>query len=324
MRNRLRILFTLRGKMPTPVIIDCDPGHDDVFAIWLAAAHPAVDLRAITTVGGNGRIEHTTFNARVAATVAGIEGVPIAQGAGQPLAQQLRPADWIHGANALGGPELPEPTVDVDEREALELMRDVIEASTQPVVLIATGPLTNVARLVQEHGDLLPRIARVVWMGGSTTRGNVTPYAEFNAWTDPESVDIVLRSGLDVTMVGLNISHQALITREVRDRIRAIGTRTASFGADLLEFFCSTYEVAERMPDGPLHDPITVALVADPAVATTVRTRIDVELTGTETRGATSTDLIDILKRPANATVALDLDVARFWAMVEDAVRALA
>lgn len=309
--------------MAIPVILDCDPGHDDVFAIWLAAAHPAIDLRAITTVGGNGQLEFTTANARIACTVAGIEGVPIAAGAAQPIAGVLRPADWIHGANALGGPVLPEPTVGVDQRPALTLIRDVVEASTEPVTIVATGPLTNIGLMARDHPEVLSRVERVVWMGGSTTRGNVTPYAEFNAWTDPESIALVLDSGVDFTMVGLNISHQALITPEVRERIGAIGTRTAAFGKELLEFFCSTYEVAEKMPDGPLHDPITIALLADPSVATTVRSHLEVELHGTVTRGATSVDLIDILGKEHNATIAMDLDVDRFWALIEEAVAAL-
>lgn len=309
--------------MTIPIILDCDPGHDDVFAIWLAAGDPAVDLRAITTVGGNGRLEHTTLNARIACTVAGIEGVPIAAGAAGPIAGALHTADWIHGQNALGGPVLPEPTVPLDPRSAAQLIRDTIEASAEPITIVATGPLTNVALLVRDRPELVDRIARVVWMGGSTARGNVTPYAEFNAWTDPEAIRIVLDSGVDFTMVGLDITHQALITREVRDRIAAIGTPLAIFGVELLEFFCAAYERAEHMPDGPLHDPITVALLADVAVATTVRTRIDVELDGTETRGATSVDLLDVLGRPHNATVALDLDVERFWTLVERALRAL-
>ncbi|HWT32408.1 MAG TPA: nucleoside hydrolase [Microbacterium sp.] len=309
--------------MATPIIIDCDPGHDDVFAIWLAAANPAIDLRAITTVGGNGLLEHTTLNARIACSVAGIDGVPIAAGAAGPIAGRLRPADWIHGANALGGPVLPEPTVPLDERSAQQLFRDVLTASAEPVTIVATGPLTNVAILLRDQPELHDRIAAVVWMGGSTGRGNATPYAEFNAWTDPESIQIVLDSGIDFTMVGLNISHQALITRAVRERIAAIGTETAGFGVELLEFFCSTYLKAENMPDGPLHDPITVAMLIDPAVATTVRTRIDAELVGTQTRGATCVDLIDILGRPHNATVAMELDVDRFWGLIEDAVRAL-
>lgn len=311
--------------MAIPVIIDCDPGHDDVFAIWLAAANPNIDLRAITAVAGNGTLEHTTYNARVACHVAGITGVPVAAGADRPLAQDLTPADWIHGANALGGPELPDPTsTPLDPRSAVELIRDVVQGSAEKVTLVPTGPLTNIAHFVQQHPELLDRIDRVVWMGGSTTRGNVTAYAEFNAWTDPEAIQVVLDSGLDFTMVGLNISHQALITREVRDRIRAIPTATGSFGADLLEFFCSTYDKAEGMPDGPLHDPITIALLADPAVATIIDTRIDVELAGTETRGATCVDLHGMLQRPDNAHVAMDLDVDRFWDLIADAVAQLA
>ncbi|HKT56313.1 MAG TPA: nucleoside hydrolase [Microbacterium sp.] len=310
--------------MTTPIILDCDPGHDDVFAIWLAAAHPQIDLRAITTVGGNGLLEHTTFNARVACTVAGVSGIPIAAGAAHPLAGPLHPADWIHGPNALGGPVLPEPTVPLDDRTAQQLMRDVIDAADEAVTIVATGPLTNVALLLRDAPETVARISRIVWMGGSTSRGNVTPYAEFNAWADPEAIAIVLASGVPFTMVGLNITHQALITAEVRERISATGTRTGAFGRELLEFFCSTYEKAEGMPDGPLHDPITIAMLADPAVATTVLTRLDVELSGTETRGATSVDLLERLDRPHNATVALDLDVPRFWALIEDAVRALA
>jgi purine nucleosidase len=314
--------------MSIPVILDCDPGHDDVFAIWLAAAHPNIDLRAVTSVAGNGLLEHTTHNARVALTVAGVDDVPVAVGAAEPIAETLRPADWIHGANALGGPELPEPTVPLHDSPAVELMRTIIDESPEPITIVATGPLTNVGILARDHADMMAKVARVVWMGGSTTRGNVTPYAEFNAWTDPEAIAIVLdsadRNGIDFTMVGLNISHQALITREVRRRIGEIDTRTAQFGVELLEFFCSTYEIAEKMPDGPLHDPITIALLADPTVATTQRVHLDVELKGEFTRGATSVDLVDFQGKPHNATVALDLDVEKFWAMIEDAVRTLA
>ncbi|GAA5030887.1 nucleoside hydrolase [Microbacterium fluvii] len=309
--------------MTTPVILDCDPGHDDVFAIWLAAAHPAIDLRAITTVAGNGSLAHTTLNARIACTVAGIHDVPIAAGADRPLEGELHVAADIHGANALGGPALPEPDVALDDRSAVELMRDVLTEASEPVTIVPTGPLTNVATLLRQHPELLARIARIVWMGGSTGRGNSTPYAEFNAWTDPEAVHETIASGVDVTMVGLNISHQALVTADVRERVRATGTRTGAFGFELMEFFCAAYAQVEGMPDAPLHDPITVAMVADPAVATMVRTRVDVELTGTHTRGATSADLLGVVPGERNANVALDLDVDRFWSMIVDAVAAL-
>lgn len=188
---------------------------------------------------------------------------------------------------------------------------------------MATGPLTNVAMFARTCPDRLPMIKEVVWMGGSTGRGNVTPYAEFNAWTDPEAVAIVLGTGVPFTMVGLNVTHQVLATREVIARIGAVGNRTAAFGVELLNFFNSTYETDQGMPDGPLHDPVAVALVARPGLVTTVRTRVDVELHGTETAGATCVDLLGKLNRPPNANVATGVDVPAFWRLVEDAIRTL-
>ncbi|WP_028925265.1 nucleoside hydrolase [Pseudonocardia acaciae] len=309
--------------MTIPVLLDCDPGHDDVFAIWLAAGHPEIDLRAITTVGGNGTLAHTTHNARVVCSLAGITGVPIAAGADHPLVRALNPAAHIHGANALGGPRLPEPTLDTDPRPALELIRDTLDAATEPVVVIATGPLTNIALFLRSFPDRTGKIREIVWMGGSTGRGNATPYAEFNSWADPEAAAAVVAAGLPFTMVGLNVTHQVLATAEVLERIAAIGNRTSAFGVELLRFFNSTYEVAEGMPAAPLHDPVTVALTAVPGLVQTVHTRLDVELTGTETAGATSVDLHGTLRRPPNAHVATNVDVAAFWRLLEDAIRTL-
>lgn len=179
--------------MPVPVILDCDPGHDDVFAIWLAAADPNIDLRAITSVGGNGYLRDATRNALIATMVAGVEDVPVAEdvplaaGADEPLVRRLDPASHIHGKNALGGASLPELERTADERTAVELMCDVIDASGEPVVLNATAPLTNVAHLVRQRPGHARRLREIVWMGGSTERGNITPYGEFNAWVDPEA-----------------------------------------------------------------------------------------------------------------------------------------
>ena len=248
----------------SPVILDCDPGHDDVFAIWLAASHPALDLRAITTVAGNGSLADVTRNARIACTVAGIEDVPIGAGADRPLVRPARAAPDIHGENALGGPVLPEPAVPLDSRSAVQLIGHVLETSDESVVLVPTGPLTNIAQLVRQRPELLGQVREIVWMGGSIGPGNRTPYAEFNAWADPEAVDIVLRSGVPFTMVGLTVTHQALTTPEVISRISAVGNATARFGVELLEYYCTTYDTAQGMPYGPLHDPVAVALVADP------------------------------------------------------------
>ena len=310
--------------MPIPVIIDCDPGHDDVFALWLAAGHPSLDLVAVTTVGGNVPLELTTMNARIALTIAGVTDVPVAAGAAGPLVRPLQTAEWIHGENGLGGPELPEPTVPLDARTATELIADVLTASAEPVAIIATGPITNVAILLRDRPDLAGRIREIVWMGGSTERGNATPYAEFNALVDPEALDLVLRSGVRFTMVGLNVTHLALVTPAVREQIASIGTATAAFGGELFDFFCRMNDEVFGMPDGPLHDPVAVAVLADPGCVGLRRTRIDVELLGLETAGATSVDLDDRLGREPNAWVAVELDVERFWAGVAASVARLA
>lgn len=310
--------------MSIPVILDCDPGHDDVFAIWLAAGHPSLDLLAVTTVGGNAPLEHTSRNARIALTVAGVSDVPVAAGAQGPIARTLETAEWIHGENGLGGPVLPEPTVPLDPRDAVALMADTLLAADEPVAIVATGPITNVAVLLRDRPELADRIREVVWMGGSTERGNVTPYAEFNAWVDPEALELVLASGVRFTMVGLNVTHRALVTESVRERLGAVGTATAAFGDELLEFFCRTNDEVFGMPDGPLHDPVAVAVLAHPHVVQLAHVRLDVELAGTETAGATSVDLDGILRREANAWVATGIDVERFWVLLDDAIGRLA
>ncbi|WP_136707557.1 nucleoside hydrolase [Agromyces sp. H66] len=310
--------------MTIPVIVDCDPGHDDVFALWLAAGHPSLDLRAVTTVGGNVPLEHTSRNARIALTVAGVTDVPVAAGAAGPLSRVLETAEWIHGENGLGGPELPVPAMPLDARDATGLIADTLIASEEPVAIVATGPITNVAVFLRDRPQLAHRIREVVWMGGSTERGNVTPYAEFNAWVDPEALSIVVGSGVRFTMVGLNVTHHALVTAAVRGRLAAVGTRTAAFGDELLEFFCRTNDEVFGMPDGPLHDPVAVAVLADPGSVELAHTRLDVELAGTETAGATSVDLGGMLRREPNAWVATRLDVDRFWGVIEGAIARLA
>lgn len=250
--------------------------------------------------------------------------MPVAAGAAGPLARTLETAEWIHGENGLGGPVLPEPSVRLDPRGATELMADTLLAADEPAAIVATGPITNVAILLRDRPDVADRIREIVWMGGSTGRGNVTPYAEFNAWVDPEALALVVSSGIRFTMVGLNITHQALVTAGVRERLAGVGNATAAFGDELLEFFCRTNDEVFGMPDGPLHDPVAVAVLADPACVQLVRTRLDVEVAGAETVGATSVDLDGMLRREPNAWVATGLDVDRFWGVLETAISRLA
>jgi inosine-uridine nucleoside N-ribohydrolase len=296
--------------MTTRVILDCDPGHDDALAILLAARW--LDLRAITTVAGNQTLAKTTVNARRMCTVAGITEVPIAAGADRPLAQEPLYAGEIHGDSGLDGPSFPPPTVDVDSRGAHRLASDVL---AEPTTIIATGPLTNVAGLVGHKN-----IERIVIMGGSTGRGNMAPLAEFNILADPEAADVVFRSGVPITMCGLDVTHQALATPEVLARIAAIGTPLARVCHELLTYFADAYREYFGFEAPPVHDPVAVAAVIDPTIVAVRPLNVEIELTGTYTRGATVVDVDRVTGRKANALVATGLDVPRFWDLMIGAI----
>ncbi|HTI28654.1 MAG TPA: nucleoside hydrolase [Kutzneria sp.] len=296
--------------MTTRVILDCDPGHDDALAILLAARR--LDLRAITTVAGNQTLAKTTVNARRMCTVAGVTDVPIAAGADRPLAQEPLYAGEIHGDSGLDGPDFPPPTVAVDPRGAAKLASDVL---TEPTTIIATGPLTNVAALVGNTN-----IERIVLMGGSTGRGNMAPLAEFNILADPEAADVVFRSGVPITMCGLDVTHQALATPDVLRRIEAIGTPLARVCHQLLTYFSDAYRTYFGFESPPVHDPVAVAAVIDPTIVAVRPLNVEIELTGTYTRGATVVDMDRVTGRKPNALVATGLDVARFWDLMIGAI----
>jgi len=311
------------GAGRVPVVLDCDPGHDDMVAILLAAASPALELRAITTVAGNGTLEQTTRNALLVCTHAGIRDVPVAAGSPGPLLGDLEAAGRVHGASALDGAELGEPDVAADPRHAVALLADVLRASPEPVTVIATGPLTNVALLLRGHPELRGAIREIVLMGGAARGGNWRPLAEFNVWADPEAAHIVFTSGRPVTMCGLDVTHQALATAAVLEDLRVLGTPLAALVVDLLGFFADRYRALWGFPAPPVHDPVAVARVIDPTVVGCVDAHVAVELHGTHTRGATVVDRFGVTGERPNARVALELDHARFWALVVDAVRAL-
>lgn len=297
----------------TPVILDCDPGHDDAIAIMLAAGDPAANLLAITTVGGNQTLEKTTLNALRVCTLAGITDVPVAAGCARPLTRPLRIADDVHGDTGLDGPVFADPTVPVAPEHAVELTHRLLAESPEPVTLVPTGPLTNIALLLTVYPADAARIREIVLMGGSTERGNVTPYAEANIYVDPEAAAIVFGSGVPVTMCGLNVTHQALVTPDVVARLEALGGTLGPVCAELMTFFASTYQRLWGFEAPPLHDPVAVARVLDPALVTCVDAHVSIETTGDHTRGATVVDLHGYLGRPANAKVAVSLDVPAFW-----------
>src|SRR4051812_27929510 len=301
---------------PHPVLLDCDPGHDDAIAILLAAGRPdAVDLRAVTTVAGNAELEKVTLNARRVMTLAGLDDVPVAAGAAGPRRGELVTALDIHGETGLDGAELPEPTIALDDRGAVELL-----AACGPATVVATGPLTNVAALLERAPET---VSEIVWMGGSTDRGNTRPYAEFNAFVDPEAAEIVFAAGVPLTIVGLNLTHQAQATPAVIERLRAIGNAAADAAVGWLSFFGETYHEVFGFDGPPVHDPCALALVIDPSLVRCVDAFVAIETEGRWTRGATVVDLHGVMERPPNARVAMELDVAGFWDVVVEAIAAL-
>ncbi len=305
----------------TPVIIDCDPGHDDLLAIVLAAAHPSIDLLAITTVAGNGTLERTTTNARATCELANITGVPIAAGAPRPLVAPPRIAANVHGESALEGATLPSgDAIPLAPGHAVELMARTIATHPAPVTLVPTGPLTNVALLLRTHPELTGRIGQIVLMGGTMGAGNTTPVAEFNIVVDPEAADIVVTSGIPVTLCGLDVTHQALATDDVLDRIEQQGTALATTVAQLLRYFGERYRRLWDFPDPPVHDPVAVARVIDPAIVGCSPARVAIELTGTHTRGMT---VCDRHSDEPNALVATTLDVEGFWELLTTALEEL-
>jgi inosine-uridine nucleoside N-ribohydrolase len=310
--------------MATPVLLDCDPGHDDAVAILLAAGDDAIDVRAITAVAGNCPLELATLNARRVAALAALDGVPIAAGAAGPLQGELVTAPDIHGETGLDGYELTTGEAPLDPRTALELMAATLEAAAEPITLVPTGPLTNVAQLLSARPDLHGRIREIVLMGGGTARGNVTPLAEFNVFVDPEAAAIVFESGVPLTMIGLNLTHQALATAEVLERVRALPGEPARAVAGWMAFFGGRYEAVHGEFAPPVHDPCTVALLIDPSLMRCVDSFVAVETAGRWTRGATVVDLHGRFGRPPNARVALELDAPRFWDLVIGALERLA
>ncbi|UNX54588.1 nucleoside hydrolase [Georgenia sp. TF02-10] len=308
------------------VVLDCDPGHDDALALLVAAGHPGVDIAAITTVGGNQTLAKVTRNARAVATVARLAGVPVAAGCDRPLVADAVLTDpRTHGESGLDGPVLPEPTVPLDPRHGVDvIVETVMSRPAGTVTLVPTGPLTNVATAVRRQPAIAGRVAAVVLMGGGYTKGNVTAAAEFNIFTDPEAAHVVFTAPWPVTMVGLDLTHQALATAEVVARFRALGTTAGRFVVDMLDFFGPAYRAKQGFPAPPVHDVCALARVLDPEVMTVRPAHVAVELRGEHTRGMTVTDFVGRDGQELDHRVATELDVDRFWDLVLGAVGNLA
>ncbi|MBO2899747.1 pyrimidine-specific ribonucleoside hydrolase RihA [Aeromonas dhakensis] len=309
--------------MALPVILDCDPGHDDAIALILALASPELKVLAVTTSAGNQTPDKTLNNALRILTLLGRDDISVAAGAPKPLARELIIADSVHGESGLDGPKLPDPAFAPVAMTALELMAKCLRESPEPVTLVPTGPLTNIALLLAAHPELKQKIARIVLMGGAAGAGNWTPAAEFNIYVDPEAADMVFKSGLPITMCGLDVTHQAQVMDEDIERVRAINNPVAQCVAGLLDFFMIYHRDPKwGFAGAPLHDPCTIAWLLAPALFHGVECRVDIETGGTHTSGMTVVDRYGLTGKPANALVLLGLDRAGFIDLLVTRLRA--
>ncbi|EGX6952470.1 pyrimidine-specific ribonucleoside hydrolase RihA [Aeromonas hydrophila] len=309
--------------MALPVILDCDPGHDDAIALILALASPELKVLAVTTSAGNQTPDKTLNNALRILTLLGRDDIPVAAGAPKPLARELIIADNVHGESGLDGPTLPDPAFAPVAMTALELMAKCLRESPEPVTLVPTGPLTNIALLLAAHPELKSKIARIVLMGGAAGPGNWTPAAEFNIYVDPQAADMVFKSGLPITMCGLDVTHEAQVMDEDIERVRAITNPVAQCVAGLLDFFMIYHRDPKwGFAGAPLHDPCTIAWLLAPALFHGVECRVDIETGGTHTSGMTVVDRYGLTGKAANALVLLGLDRAGFIDLLVTRLRA--
>jgi inosine-uridine nucleoside N-ribohydrolase len=306
--------------MKHKIILDCDPGHDDAIAILLAARHPEIELLAITTVAGNQSVEKTTLNALKVCSLANIRQVPIARGMDRPLLRPAHHASNIHGESGMDGPHIPEPDIELDPRHGVDLLIELLLNSDGDITLVPTGPLTNIAAAMRRAPAIIPKIAAISLMGGAMGLGNTTPAAEFNIHTDPEAAEIVFNCGRPITMVPLEVTHKALATAEVTSRLRDAQRPVATFAADLLVFFTSTYHDVFGFPAAPVHYPCAVANVIDTTILRAHTMFVTIETAGAWTTGRTVCDVYGKFGKQPNARVGYALDVERFWNMVIETI----
>lgn len=308
--------------MALPIILDCDPGHDDAIALILALASPELDLKAVTSSAGNQTPDKTLRNVLRMLTLLKRSDIPVAGGAIKPLMRDLIIADNVHGESGLDGPALPEPDFAPQNCTAVELMAKVVRESPEPVTLVATGPQTNVALLLNSHPELHAKIARIVIMGGAMGLGNWTPAAEFNIFVDPEAAEIVFQSGIPVVMAGLDVTHKAQIMAEDIERFRQIGNPVATTVAELLDFFMQ-YHKTEKwgFKGAPLHDPCTIAWLLKPETFTTLERWVGVETQGKYTQGMTVVDYYFLTNNKPNTILMIDIDREAFVDLLAERLR---
>ncbi len=307
--------------MRTKIVLDTDPGHDDAIALLLALASPELEVLGVTSVSGNQTLEKTTANALKILEFIDRTDVPVHVGAARPLVREQWAAAYVHGETGLDGPDLPDPKTEPAEGHAVDFLAAQLEEHDD-VVVVPVGPLTNLGLLLAKYPGIEERIGRIVLMGGAIAEGNVTPAAEFNIWADPEAAHRVFTSGVDVTMVGLDVTHRALLkpdkVKELRD-----GSRVGTLVGELYDFYHGHHEQMYGWEGSPVHDALAVAHVIRDDFLTTEYRHVQVDIGPEPGRGRTYVDLWKRTGKEPNAHVGVDVDAPGFIDVLVDRLRSL-
>ncbi len=298
------------------IIIDTDPGQDDAVAILLALASPdEIDVLGITAVAGNVPLALTQKNARIICELAGRTDVPVFSGCDCPIGRTLVTAEHVHGKTGLDGPVLPDPQMPLQDLHAVDfIIQTLREHPSGTITLCPLGPLTNIATALTKAPDIAKKIAAIVLMGGAYFEvGNITPTAEFNIYVDTEAADIVFRSGIDITVMPLDVTHKALVTKSRNDAFRALGTQVGNAVAEMTDFFERFDKEKYGSAGAPLHDPCVTAYLIQPELFSGRYINVEIETRSELTRGMSVADWWRVTDRPANATFISDLDVNGFF-----------
>ncbi|MEM7753432.1 MAG: nucleoside hydrolase [Pseudomonadota bacterium] len=303
---------------PRKIIIDTDPGQDDAVAILLALASPELEVLGLTAVAGNVPLSLTERNARIVCELAGRTDIPVFAGAEAPISRKLVTAEHVHGKTGLDGPVLPDPTMPLQDMHAVDFLIETLRREPSgSVTLVPIGPLTNVALALQRAPDIADRIAEIVLMGGAYFEvGNITPAAEFNIFVDPEAADLVLKSGIKLTVMPLDVTHKALTTPTHTEAFHTMGTETGRMVAAWTDFF-ERFDKEKYGSDGaPLHDPCTIAYLLKPDLFSGRHINVEVEIGSELTRGMTVADWWRVTDRAPNAMFMGDIDADRFFSLL--------
>jgi purine nucleosidase len=306
--------------MTRKIIIDTDPGQDDAVAILLALASPELEVLGITAVAGNVPLALTQKNARIVCELAGKPETKVFAGCDAPLERPLVTAEYVHGKTGLDGPELPDPTMPLQDQHAVDFIIDTLrEEAPGTVTLCPLGPLTNIATAFQRAPDIIEHVQQIVLMGGAYFEvGNVTPAAEFNIYVDPQAADIVFKSGCDIVVMPLDVTHKALVTKPRNDAFRALGTDVGIAVAEMTDFFERFDREKYGSEGAPLHDPCVTAYLLRPDLFTGRRVNVEVETQSELTMGMTVADWWGVTDRERNALFIGDLDADGFFTLLTE------